>query len=492
MDGGDTIYDLVTLGAGSGGVRASRFAATLYGAKVACVELPFGFVSSGDIGGAGGTCVIRGCVPKKLLVYGSHVAEELRDAAGFGWDVGTSKHDWATLVANKDKEIKRLNSVYNGIMKSAGVDYLEGRGAIIDANTVEITYANGVKQRLRTRNILIATGGVATGLDIPGAEHCINSDEALSLPALPNGPIAVLGAGYIACEFAGIFTGLEGKVHLMYRADLPLRGFDNECRGQITENLGKRGVQLHPGCNPTRVEKLADGSSTLYYKEGKEGLEKSMSVGLVMMATGRKPRIEGLGLEAVGVRTTSDGAVEVDEFSRTNVPGIWAIGDVTNRVTLTPVALMEGMAFAKSCFGGSSEMTKPDYEYVASAVFTQPPMATVGYSEEEAIAKLAGDLDVYVSKFRPMKYTMSGRDEKTLMKMIVHAGSDRVVGVHMVGPDGPEIMQGIAVALKAGATKAIFDSTIGIHPSAAEEFVTMRSRTRRVAGQGTLQLSSKI
>lgn len=481
----DTIYDLVTIGAGSGGVRASRFAATLYGAKVACIELPFGFVSSDTIGGAGGTCVIRGCVPKKLLMYGSHYAEELQDASGFGWDLGPNKHDWANLVKSKGKEIQRLNGIYGNIMKSAGVEMLEGRGYLIDANTIEVELTSGGKKQLKAKNILIATGGYPSSLDIPGKEFSINSDEALTLESLPEGNIVVLGAGYIACEFACIFGNLGGKVHLMYRADLPLRGFDNECRQQIVESLGKRNITIHPGSVPTKIEKLQDGSFLLHYK-GADG-EHTLPAALVMMATGRKPKTAGLGLEAAGVQLAADGAVVVDEYSRSSVPNIWAVGDVTSRIALTPVALMEGMAFAKSCFGG--ELTKPDYEYVASAIFTQPPMATVGYSEEEALAKLAGDIDIYVSKFKAMKYTISGRDEKTLMKLLVHVDSDRVVGAHMVGPDAPEIIQGIAIALKAGATKAIFDSTVGIHPSAAEEFVTMRSRTRRVAGQGSISLS---
>ncbi|KAL6746806.1 glutathione reductase [Haematococcus lacustris] len=476
-------YDLVTIGAGSGGVRASRFAAQLYNAKVACVELPFGFISSDTVGGAGGTCVIRGCVPKKLLVYGSHVAEELADAAGLGWELGSSRHEWSTLVKNKAKEVTRLNATYNSIMKNAGVELVEGRASLVDAKTVEVQLAAGGSRVLKAKNILVAVGGTPSRLDIPGAELSITSDEALSLEALPSGPIVVLGSGYIAVEFAGIFKGLGGQVHLMFRADCPLRGFDMECRTQIAENLGKRGIQLHPGCNPTRIEQQPDGSKLLFYKDS-TGQEQSMTAELIMMATGRKAKTKNIGLEAAGVTLAKDGSIPVDEYSRTNVEGVWAIGDVTNRINLTPVALMEGMAFAKSCFG--NELTKPDYDNVASAVFCQPPMASVGYSEEEAVAKLSGDLDIFVSKFKPMKYTMSGRDERTLMKLVVHVDTDRVVGAHMVGPDSPEIMQGIAIAFKCGATKKQFDSTVGIHPSAAEEFVTMRSKTRRVKGQGNI------
>lgn len=477
-------YDLVTIGAGSGGVRASRFAATIYKAKVACIELPFGFVSTDDIGGAGGTCVIRGCVPKKLLVYGSHFAEEFEDAQGFGWSV-TNYHDWTRLITGKSKEIQRLNGVYNNILKNAGVEMLEGRGKIVDPHTVEVKLADGSTKQLTTKNILVATGGYATKIPIEGAEHAITSDEALALESLPSGNIVIVGAGYIATEFAGIFRGFGANVHLMFRADKVLRGFDEECRGQVMENLEKRGINLHPGCTPVKIVKNGEHDYTLHFKD-KAGAEHQLSCGLVMMATGRKPRINGLGLEEAGVEVTKEGVVKVDEFSRTNVPGIWAVGDVTNRINLTPVALMEGMAFAKSCFGGVD--TTPDYGFVASAVFCNPPLASVGYTEEAAIAELSGDIDVYVSKFKPMKYTLSGRDEKTLMKLLVHVESDRVVGCHMVGPDSPEIMQGLAVALKCGATKAQFDSTVGIHPSAAEEFVTMRSATRRVHGKGSSKL----
>lgn len=481
-------YDLVTLGAGSGGTRASRFSAQYYGAKVACVELPFGFVSSDDVGGAGGTCVIRGCVPKKLLVYASAFKDEFDDAVGFGWLGAQPPHDWRKLISAKAKEIQRLNTVYVNLLKGAGVDYIEGKGRLVDPHTVEVTSPDGAKRTLKAKNILVATGGYATRLDIPGAEHAVTSDEALALENLPeSGSILIVGSGYIAVEFAGIFRGLGCETHLMFRAPSPLRGFDEECRAQVAENLTKRGVQLHPGELPASIEELPDGRYrvTTRAARGGEG-SRTLDVGLVMMATGRKPRAQGIGLEDVGIELDGSGAVKVDDYSRTNVPSVWAIGDVTNRINLTPVALMEGMALAKTIFGG--EETKPDYQFVASAVFCQPPLATVGFSEEEAIAKLAGPVDVYTSKFRPMKGTISGREERTLMKLIVDVDSDRVVGCHMVGPDAAEIMQGLGIALKCGATKKQFDSTVGIHPSAAEEFVTMRTRTRRVEGQGTTKL----
>lgn len=488
----DYEYDLVTIGAGSGGVRASRFAATLYKAKVACVELPFGLVSSQTVGGAGGTCVIRGCVPKKLLVYGAAFAEEFADARGFGWSVavpgaggdGAPGHDWSALVKLKNKEIQRLNTTYGNILKNAGVEAVEGRGVLLDPHTVEVTASDGSKRQLKAKHVLIATGGTPTKIPIEGAEHAITSDEALALEALPAAPIVVLGAGYIATEFAGIFRGVQHAqpVHLMFRGDKVLRGFDEECRDQVQENLTRRGVTLHPGCKPTKIVKHGEGRYTLHYTD-RGGAEASLDCGLVMMATGRKPNVEGLGLEAAGVTLDDGGAVKVDDYSRTSVAGVWAVGDVTNRINLTPVALMEGMAFARSAFGG--ELTKPDYRHVASAVFCQPPLATVGYTEDQAVKEFSGNIDVYVSRFRPMKYTISGREEKTLMKLIVHAETDLVLGCHMVGPDSPEIMQGLAVALKCGATKAQFDATVGIHPTAAEEFVTMRSVTRRVPATGS-------
>jgi len=480
-------YDLVTIGAGSGGVRASRFSAQYYGAKVAVVELPFGFVPSDTVGGAGGTCVIRGCVPKKLLVYGAMFNDEFEDAVGFGWLASKPEHDWKTLIANKTKEVERLNSIYGNLLKNAGVAYYEGKGVLTDAHTVEVHQMDGTIKKLTAKNILVATGGAATKLPIEGAEHCITSDEALALENLDNKSILIVGSGYIAVEFAGIFKGLGVDVHLMFRADKVLRGFDEECRGQVQENLGKKGITCHPGKLPTKVTPKDGGGYVVDWKaSGEDGGEGQLEVGLVMMATGREPKSKGIGLEALGVQLDKKGAIQVDDVSHSSVPSIWAIGDVTNRINLTPVALMEGMALAKTLFG--KEDTKPDYQFVPSAVFCQPPLASVGFSEEAAIDQLSGPIDVYVSKFRPMKYTISGRDERTLMKLLVHAESDRVVGCHMVGPDAAEIMQGLAIAIKCGATKAQFDTTVGIHPSAAEEFVTMRTRSRRVEGKGTAKL----
>jgi len=528
-------YDLVTIGAGSGGTRCSRFAAQYYGARVACVELPFDFVSSDDRGGAGGTCVIRGCVPKKLLVYGAQFADELRDARAFGWLVGQGdngsaggapepfSHDWRKLIAAKSKEVARLNSVYVSLLKGAGVEYVEGRASIAGPHAVDVALppsAGGGTRRLTARHILVATGGRATRLPIPGAELAVTSDEALALDALPAPPapgkapvVVIVGGGYIAVEFAGIFSGLGCEVHLAYRADKPLRGFDDDCRAQVVENLLARGVRLHPGALPSRIEDLGGGPggggapAAAAAAAGEAGAGRyrvtmqpqggggggaaawALEAGLVMMATGRAPRTEGLGLERAGVRLDAKtGAVAVDAASATCVPSIHAIGDVTNRVNLTPVALMEGMALARTLFSGDPQPTLPDYQFVPSAVFCQPPVASVGYSEEAAAAQLSGPIDVYVSRFRPMKHTLSGRDERTLMKLVVHAESGRVAGVHMVGADAAETVQGFAVALKAGATKAVFDGTVGIHPSAAEEFVTMRQKVRTIMGTGACKL----
>lgn len=473
---------MVTIGAGSGGVRASRVSAGVYGAKVAVVEMPFGFISSDMVGGAGGTCVIRGCVPKKLLVYASEFADAFRDAQGFGWAASQPPVDVRSLIQRKSKEIERLNGIYSTILTKAGVEYVEGRGVILDPHTVEVRSADGSVRQLRTKNILVATGSHAVKLPIPGAEYAITSDEALVLEEIPSAPVVILGAGYIAVEFAGIFNGLGAEVHLMFRAPLPLRGFDEECRVVVAENLQKRGVNLHAGCHPTRIELSADGSYVLHFTD-KEGKEQSLKAGKIMMATGRKPSTRGIGLEDVGVSVDEKSrAIKVDQYSHTNVPSIWAIGDVTDRMNLTPVALMEGKALAATLFGNKPSV--PDYDNIPTAVFCQPPLGTVGMSEEDAIERLHGDLDIYVSKFKPMRNTLSGRDERTFMKMIVHVPTDRVVGCHMVGPDAAEIMQGLGVALKCGATKQQFDSTVGIHPSAAEEWVTMSAPARRVKGKG--------
>ncbi|MGB0697273.1 MAG: glutathione-disulfide reductase [Rhodospirillaceae bacterium] len=441
-------YDLLTIGAGSGGVRATRLAGG-YGARTAIVESTR----------VGGTCVMRGCVPKKLLVYGAHVAHDLEDAAGYGWTIEGAKHDWSALIANKTKELDRLEGVYHNILKNNAVGLLEGRGVVVDAHTVEV---NG--QRKTAEKILVAVGGWPTMPQIPGIEHAISSNEALDLPDLPK-RVAVVGAGFIAVEFAGIFHALGSEVHLIFRRDKVLRGFDQDIRDTLTEELTKQGIAIHAENNVTRIDKLDNGCFKLAMVSG-----DPLEVDLVMYATGRAPNTANLGLEEAGVALAENGAIKVDADSRTSVESIFAIGDVTDRINLTPVAINEGRSFAETFFNNNP--MRMDYDNVASAVFSQPPCASVGLTEDEARAR--GPVRIFRSRFRPMKYTLSGRDEKTMMKLVVDAVTDRVLGCHMVGLDGPEIIQGLAIALKCGATKAQFDATVGIHPTAAEEFVTMR------------------
>jgi len=442
-------YDLITLGAGSGGVRASRVAASRYGARVAIVESTR----------VGGTCVMRGCVPKKLLVYGAHVAEDLEDAVGYGWTVDGARHDWGALIANKNTELQRLEGVYHRLLRDAGVTLLEGRGRIVDPHTVEVdgkTYTAG--------HILIAVGGWPTLPQIPGIEHAITSNEALDLPARPD-RIVIVGGGYIAVEFAGIFNGLGSRVTEVIRAGQILRGFDEDVRSTLAAEMEKKGIRIRRECQIRSIEKRPDGTLSLL-----SDCDEEMEADAIMYATGRAPNTEGLGLDAVGIETARGGAVVVDPYSRTSVDSISAIGDVTDRVNLTPVAIKEGMAFVATVFGDTP--TAVDYDAIPSAVFSQPPIGTVGLTEGEA--RTREPVDVYLSRFRPMKATLSGRDERAMMKLIVSRETDRVLGAHMVGADAPEIIQGIGIAMKAGATKAHFDATVGIHPTAAEEFVTMR------------------
>ena len=431
-------------------------------------ELPYAAKSSDTAGGAGGTCVIRGCVPKKLLVFGSHFSEEFSDSRGFGWAPPGSapQHDWPALIAAKNKEVERLSGVYGRILGNAGVRYIEGRGTLVDAHTVDV---DGT--RFTAANILIATGGRAQVPDMPGKELGMTSDDALELPALPR-RVAVVGAGYIGLEFAGIFNAFGAQVHVFYRSTLPLRGFDEEVRAHVVEQLVEKGIQLHPGLLPTSITALPGGAKRLTLADG-----GFLEVDEVLFATGRLPNSKRLGLEQVGVKLGANGAVEVDAFSRTSVPSVYAVGDVTDRINLTPVALMEGMALAKTLF--KNDPTVPDYVGVPAAVFSQPPVATVGLTEAQAV-EAVGDVDVFSTSFKPMKNTLAGRNEKMFMKLLVCKKSDRVLGVHLVGPDAPEMLQGFAVALKCGATKAQFDATVGLHPTCAEELVTMRSVTREL------------
>eukprot|EP00238_Polyblepharides_amylifera_P014118 CAMPEP_0196579228 /NCGR_PEP_ID=MMETSP1081-20130531/19504_1 /TAXON_ID=36882 /ORGANISM="Pyramimonas amylifera, Strain CCMP720" /LENGTH=443 /DNA_ID=CAMNT_0041898745 /DNA_START=310 /DNA_END=1641 /DNA_ORIENTATION=- len=439
---------------------------TQYGVKVAACELPFSTISSNTMGGVGGTCVIRGCVPKKLLVYASHFATDFKDAEGFGWTIPEAPtFSWEKLIANKNKELDRLHGIYGSILSNNNVETIIGKGSIVDANTVDV---DGTQYKCK--NILIATGGRAFVPDLPGKELVITSDEALDLPRLPK-KIAIVGAGYIALEFACIFKQLGSEVHVFYRQPKLLRGFDDEVRTFLAEQLAAKGINLHPSTTPVSTEKV-DGGLKFTYSEG------DMVVDEVMFATGRKPNTHGLGLDKAGVELLPSGAIKVDDFSQTNVPSIYAVGDVTDRINLTPVALMEGMALSQTLFAGG-EPVSVDHRNVAAAVFTQPQVATVGMTEEEA-ADQCGDVDVYTSSFRPMKGTISGNEERCLMKILVDVASEKVVGVHIVGGDAAEIMQGVAIAVKMGATKKQFDQCIGIHPTGAEELVTMRSVTRKI------------
>jgi glutathione reductase (NADPH) len=441
-------FDLVVIGAGSGGVRASRVAAG-FGARVAVIEE----------GRLGGTCVNVGCIPKKLLVYASHYGHDLEDAAAFGWDIGSRDFDWPRLIANKDKEIARLNGVYGRLLDDAGVTRIEGRGRLVDAHTVAV----GDRQ-LRTEQILIATGSWPSLPETPGVEHAISSNEVFSLPALPQRAV-VVGGGYIAVEFAGIFHGMGARTTQLYRRELFLRGFDDDVRTALADEMRKQGVDLRFESDVTRIEKTSDGLH-LSLSDG-----STLDADAVLYATGRHPNTKDLGLERVGIELGPGGEIRVDDYSRTNVESIWAIGDVTDRINLTPVALHEGICFARTVFGG--QPTKPDHRDVATAVFSTPNIGTVGLTESAARER-HGKVRIFRASFRPLRHTMTGRDEKTLVKLIVDAASDRVLGAHMVGPEAGEILQGIGIAVKCGATKAQLDATIGIHPTTAEEFVTLR------------------
>lgn len=445
-------FDLFIIGGGSGGVRAGRIAAG-HGARVAVAE-EYRY---------GGTCVIRGCVPKKLLVYGSEFAHAFEDAAGFGWSVPKAGFSWATMIAAKDREIGRLENIYRGLFQNAGAKTFDGRATLKDAHTVVIGDATVTADK-----ILIATGGHPVKPAVPGAELMITSNEAFHLKDLPQ-RIVVIGGGYIACEFAGIFNGFGSQVTQLYRGEQILRGFDDDIRNHLSGEMVKSGIDLRLKTDVTRVEKTGN-ALTVHLTDG-----SSLEVDCVMAATGRKPNTDGLGLEAIGVNTDAEGAVVVNDYSRTSVENIYAVGDVTNRINLTPVAIREGHAFADTVFGNRPRTA--DHTDVPAAVFSQPPVGTVGLSEADA-RKAFGEVDIYRTTFRPMKATISGRDERILMKLVVDAKTDRVVGAHMVGHEAGEIIQGLAIAIKAKATKADFDATVGIHPTAAEEFVTLREKVK--------------
>ena len=441
-------YDLFVIGAGSGGVRAARMSAG-FGARVAIAEDRY----------LGGTCVNVGCIPKKMLVYASHYSSDFSDARAFGWDGSVPTFHWPRLIENKDREIARLNGVYERMLTKAGAVLVRGRARLLDGHTIEV---NG--KRYSAERILIATGGWPSIPDIPGREFAISSNEAFFLEQLPKRAI-VVGGGYIAVEFAGIFNGLGVETALIYRGPLFLRGFDRDVRECLAEEMRKKGVELIFNANITRIDKGSPDLAAVLAGG------KTRDADLILYATGRRPNTAGIGLEAAGVTLDPAGAIAVNEQYQSSLPSIYAIGDVTNRVNLTPVATAEGTALARTLFG--RQPSKVDYRDIPTCIFSQPNIGCVGLTEEEA-RKSRGEIAVYKSSFTPLRHTLTGSGERTLMKLIVDRATDRVLGAHMVGAEAGEIIQGIAIALKAGATKAQFDATIGIHPTAAEEFVTMR------------------
>ena len=446
-------YDLFVIGAGSGGVRAARIAAA-HGAKVAIAEEHK----------VGGTCVIRGCVPKKLLVYASRFGHEFEDAAGYGWTVPEPVFDWPTLIHNKDREITRLEAAYETTLERAGAKLVKSRAVLEDAHTVRIT---GTGARVRAGHVLIATGGAPhAGAHIPGVEHAISSNEAFDLTVLPR-RIVVQGGGYIAVEFACIFAGLGSQVTLVYRGENILRGFDDDLREHLRSEMSRRGITIRCGHTVSAIEKTTPGF-VAHLSDG-----STIEAEKVMFALGRWPNVKGLGLEAAGVQLGQGGGIAVDAYSRTSVPNIYAVGDVTNRVNLTPVAIREGHAFADTVFGGRP--TAVDHENVPTAVFSEPEVGVIGMTEAKARHVLTR-VDIFKTMFRPMRATLSGRDTRMFMKLVVDGSTDRVVGCHLIGESAAEMIQLIGIAVKKGATKADFDATMALHPTAAEELVTMRER----------------
>ena len=444
-------YDLFTIGAGSGGVRASRMSA-MFGAKVAVAEELY----------LGGTCVNVGCIPKKLLVYASHYADDFADAASYGWNASAPRLDWARLIANKNREIARLNNVYRKILGEAGVEILDRHAEILDPHTVALD-----GKKITAKYILVAVGSWPVVPKFPGSQHAITSNEAFYLPSLPK-RVIIVGGGYIGVEFAGILHGLGAQTVQLYRGELFLRGFDDDIRITLAGEMRKRGIDVRFGADITQIEKLGN---TLHASltDG-----RVIEADQILYATGRVPKTLDLGLEKAGVRMKPSGAVAVDEYSKSSVDSIYAVGDCTDRMMLTPVAIAEGMAVANTLF--NDKPTRPGYLNVPTAVFSTPNCATVGLTEEQA-RQANFQVDIYKTSFKPLRHTLTGRDERTMMKLVVDQVTDRVLGCHMVGPDAGEVIQGLAVALNCGATKAQFDATIGIHPTAAEEFVTMRTKT---------------
>ena len=451
------LCDLFVIGGGSGGVRAARVAAQR-GARVVLAEAA----------ALGGTCVNVGCIPKKLYSYAAHFADDFRDAAGFGWQVGEARFDWAVLKANRAKEIQRLNGVYRNLLDGAGVQVIAGWATLVDTNTVQVRTTVGT-QSFTAKHILVATGGRPSVPRFAGCEHVVTSDGMFDLAPFPR-RLLVVGGGYIACEFASIFNGLGSSVTQLYRGDQVLRGFDGDVRNFVAQEMRKHGVDLRTHADVHAVQKTSAGLVATLQDGG------SVEADAILYATGRVPNVANVGLEAVGVAQGKDGAIVVDGNYRSSVPSIHALGDVTARVQLTPVALGEAMVLVDRLFGDGKR--KLGYDFIPTAVFTHPSIGTVGYTEAQARMEF-GSVTVFRSEFKALKHTLSGSTERTLMKLVVDPASDRVVGLHMVGADAGEIVQGFAVAMKAGATKAVFDATVGIHPTAAEEFVTMREAVGR-------------
>ena len=450
-------FDLLVIGGGSGGVACARRAAS-YGARAAVIENDR----------LGGTCVHRGCIPKKLLVYASHFSHDFEDAAGYGWTVGERSFDWPAMVRAKVAELDRLEGIYERLLRDAGATQITGTGRLLDAHTAAVG-----DERHRAETIVIATGGRPTMPDIPGIELAVSSDEMFDLPAFPE-RLVIVGGGYIACEFACIMQGLGANVTQLYRRDLPLRGFDYDLRAVLCEEMRKGGVDLRLNTNATSLARK--GSAITVTTTTGETIEADQ----VLFATGRKPNVAGLGLENAGIATTEGGAVPVDAASHSGVAGIYAVGDVTDRINLTPVAIHEGRCIAETLYNDNPQ--KPDHRDVATAVFTTPELGTVGLSEEEARQAFPA-VDIYKTRFRPLKHTLTGREETIFMKLVADRASGRVVGCHMMGDGAGEAVQLLGVAVKAGATKAQFDATMAVHPTAAEEFVTMYEPVPETAAQ---------
>ncbi len=451
-------YDLFTIGAGSGGVRASRLAAS-YGAKV-CVAEEYR---------AGGTCVIRGCVPKKLFVYASHFSEDFEDAAGFGWSINDASFDWKKLVANKDKEIDRLEGIYQTVLGNAGAEFVQSRAVLKDAHTVHLVDEN---RDVTAEKILIATGGTPwVPSDLPGVEHTITSNEAFHLEEFPK-RVIVVGGGYIAVEFAGIFKGMGADVTLVHRRDQVLKAFDEELGDTLLDEMKKKGIGLSLGRTITSIS--LDGETRIVTLDDGSKIEADQ----VMFAVGRVPNTDGMGLDKAGVELGRGGQILVDQYSRTNIPNIFAVGDVTDRLQLTPVAIREGAAFAETEFNNNPQAM--DHRTVATAIFSQPPIGTVGLSEAEALEEF-GEIDVYKSTFRTLKHTLTDNQEKTMMKLLVDPKSDKVLGCHIIGPDSGEMIQCLGIAVKMGATKQDFDATVAVHPTSSEELVTLRDKVTKTA-----------